>query len=130
MGSFSWQIISEIFLGIGIVLLISALVLTVRYRVISNMISDIRVRKMSPEPFRAAPSMTIDLKSAETGASQQPAGDEEGPWTVVVASKQEETGDGTVVVGKKESPVSEFNITSNIIVINADVDVIDNGRRK
>ena len=130
MDSFDWQIISEIFLGISIVLFISALILTIRYRVISNMISDIKVRKMSPEPFRAPSSISLSLRSTDSELSAPPESDEDGPWTVVVAPKQEGTTDGTVVVGNNKSSESDFVITSNIVVINADVDVIDNGRRK
>ena len=131
MDSYDWQIISRIFLGISIVLFISALILTIRYRVISNMISDIKVRKMSPEPFRAPSSINLSLRSTDSELSAPPESDEDGPWTVVVAPKQEEEDmDGTVVVGNNNSSESDFIITSNIVVINADVDVIDNGRKK
>lgn len=130
MDSYDWQIISRIFLGISIVLFISALILTIRYRVISNMISDIKVRKMSPEPFRAPSSINLSLRSTDSELSAPPESDEDGPWTVVVAPKQEENTDGTVVVGNKKGSAGDFSITSNIVVINADVDAIDNGRKK
>lgn len=132
MDSFYWQIISDIFLGIGLILLFTALFLTIRYRVISNLISDLRVGKMAPEPVITPSSITIDLRNAEAGLNGDASSEEEeGPWTVVVAPKQEESGDGTVVVGKsKDGAKSEFNITSSILVINADVDVIDSGRKR
>ena len=128
MDSFEWQVLSEIFLGIGIVLFIAALFLTIRYRVISNLISDMKERKLSPGPVRAQGSFTRTKIDAEELSSEADA-DAEGPWTVVVAPKKEESSDGTVVVRKKDDE-EKFIVTSNIVVINADVDVIDNGRRK
>ena len=130
MDSYDWQILSHIFLGIGIVLFIAALILAIRYRVISNLISDIKVRKMSSEPLRATSTINLSLRSTDPELSAPPESDEDGPWTVVVAPKQEEFTDGTVVVGNNKNSESDFIITSNIVVINADVDVIDNGRRK
>lgn len=130
MDSFDWKIISDIFLGIGIILFIAAVILTIRYRVISNMISDLKVGKMSPEQFRTPSAITLSLRSTDAGLSAPPESDEDGPWTVVVAQKQEENTDSTVVVGNKKSSAGDFAITSNIVVINADVDVIDNGRKK
>lgn len=131
MDSYDWQILSHIFLGIGIVLFIAALILTIRYRVISNLISDIKVRKMSPEPLKAASTINLSLRSTDPELSAPPESDEDGPWTVVVAPVQDEENiDSTVVVGNNKNSESDFIITSNIIVINADVDVIDNGRRK
>ena len=91
MDSFDWKILSEIFLGIGIVLFIAAVILTIRYRVISNFISDLKVGKMSPEPFRTPSAITLSLRSTDAGLSAPPESDEDGPWTVVVALKQEET---------------------------------------
>ncbi|WP_303824957.1 hypothetical protein [Ruminococcus flavefaciens] len=129
MDSFEWQVLSEIFLGIGIVLFIAALFLTIRYRVISNLISDMKERKLSPGPVRAQGSFTRDMIDAEEELSSEADADAEGPWTVVVAPKKEESSDGTVVVRKKDDE-EQFIVTSNIVVINADVDVIDNGRRK
>ncbi|MBP5580665.1 hypothetical protein [Ruminococcus sp.] len=131
MDSYDWQILSHIFLGIGIVLFIAALILTIRYRVISNLISDIKVRKMSPEPLKAASTINLSLRSTDPELSAPPESDEDGPWTVVVAPVQDEENiDSTVVVGNNKNSESDFIITSNIVVINADVDVIDNGRRK
>ena len=85
---------------------------------------------MSPEPFRTPASVTLSLRSTDSALSAPPESDEDGPWTVVVAPKQEEDIDGTVVVGNKKGTESDFVITSNIVVINADVDVIDNGSKK
>ena len=130
MESFDWKILSEIFLGIGIVLSVSAIILAIRYRVISNLISDMKVGKMSPEPFRTPSTITLSLRSTDAEPSAPPDSDEEGPWTVVVAPKQEEDTDGTVVVGNNRNSGKDFTVTSNIIVINADVDVIDKGRKK
>ena len=130
MDSFDWKILSEIFLGIGIVLFSAAVILTIRYRVISNLISDLKVGKMSPEPFRTPSAITLSLRSTDAVLSAPPESDEDGPWTVVVAPKQEENTDGTIVVGNKKGSAGDFSITSNIVVINADVDAIDNGRKK
>ena len=49
---------------------------------------------------------------------------EKGEITVVVAPKKEETADATVVVSV-EGEEGDFRMTRNILVINADPDVID-----
>ncbi len=126
MSSFYWQIISDIFLGIGIVLFVTALLIALRFRVISGIISEIRSRNSVPAPVRSTPSMKIDI----TGGNSRKAAEEDvfdgndsGEITVVVARRNDTADDATVVVGN--SGQEDFRITNNILVINADPDIID-----
>ena len=50
--------------------------------------------------------------------------------TVVVGHKPKDNISDTVVVGTTTGGQNDFRIVRNILLINADVDVIDNGGRK
>ena len=135
MDSFYWEILSEIFLGIGIVLLLVAVFLAFRYRIISNIISDVASQKRIPAIPDMPPPVTPEFSKDTVGdypvitGSSEPFADESGEITVVVARGKKQADDGaTVVVDRaEEGKESDFRITRNIILINADPDVIDGG---
>ena len=132
MGAFEWQIISDIFLGIGIVLLLTAFMIAARYKVISNTVSEIRSRKSPAGPVEKVQLAAIDIRSLDSRASGiDPTEDEieSGQITVVVGKKKKEVANDTVVVGNGSDKKNDFRIIRNIIVINADPDVIDDHRR-
>ena len=132
MSSFYWQIISDIFLGIGIVLLITAVLIALRFRIVSGVISEIRSKNSIPAPVRTTPSMKIDITggtSRNTAVDDVPEEPDSGEITVVVARRNDAEDDGaTVVVGNGRK--DDFRITNNIIVINADPDMIDIPKRR
>ena len=49
MNSFYWQLISQISLGIGLVLLLIAVIITIRFRVISNLVSEFTSKGVTAE---------------------------------------------------------------------------------
>ncbi|WP_028518228.1 hypothetical protein [Ruminococcus flavefaciens] len=131
MNSFQWQIISQIFLGIGIVLMLTAVMLAARFKVISNTVSEIRSRKSSTEPAEKVHSAAMSIRTFEN-EDDPAAGDDEadsGMITVVVGKKKKEDISDTLVVGNNKDKKNDFRIIRNIIVINADPDVIDDNRR-
>ena len=131
MNSFQWQIISQIFLGIGIVLMLTAVMLAARFKVISNTVSEIRSRKSSAEPAEKVHSAAMSIRTFDN-EDDTAAGDDEadsGMITVVVGKKKKEDISDTIVVGNNKDKKNDFRIIRNIIVINADPDVIDGNRR-
>jgi hypothetical protein len=131
MNSFQWQIISQIFLGIGIVLMLTAVMLAARFKVISNTVSEIRSRKSSAEPAEKVHSAAMSIRPLDN-ENDTAAGDDEadsGMITVVVGKKKKEDINDTIVVGNNKDKQNDFRIIRNIIVINADPDVIDDNRR-
>ena len=128
MSSFYWQILSEIFLGIGIVLLLTAILIAARFRIISGLVSELRAGRNAPAPVMAATSEK-SIRSGEADVHGDPGdGLEEGEITVVVAPKSGKAADdSTVVVG---SGKDDFRITHSILVISGDPDVIDNNGRR
>lgn len=131
MNSFQWQIISQIFLGIGIVLMLTAVMLAARFKVISNTVSEIRSRKSSAEPAEKVHSAAMSIRPLDN-ENDTAAGDDEadsGMITVVVGKKKKEDINDTIVVGNNKDKQNDFIIIRNIIVINADPDVIDDNRR-
>jgi hypothetical protein len=131
MNSFQWQIISQIFLGIGIVLMLTAVMLAARFKVISNTVSEIRSRKSSAEPAEKVHSAAMSIRPLDN-ENDTAAGDDEadsGMITVVVGKKKKEDINDTIVVGNNKDKQNDFRIIRNIIVINADPDVIDGHRR-
>ncbi|MBP5433461.1 hypothetical protein [Ruminococcus sp.] len=125
MSSFYWQILSEIFLGIGVVLMLTAVLIAARYRIVSGMISELRAGKNTAQSSMAAPRARTDpMALADADDEEFREELEKGEITVVVAPKKEETADATVVVSV-EGEEGDFRMTRNILVINADPDVID-----
>lgn len=132
MTSFEWQIISQIFLGIGIVLLLTAFMLAARFKVISNTVSEIRSRKSPAEPADKVHSAAMSIRTLNENADALGPADEEldsSMITVVVGRKKQEEISDTIVVGNNKDKENDFRIIRNIIVINADPDVIDDNRR-
>ena len=132
MTSFQWQIISEIFLGIGIVLMLTAFMIAARYKVISNTVSEIRSRKNPAGPAENVHSAAMNIRSRDIDIVSDIPTEEEidsGQITVVVAKKKQENISDTIVISNNDEKKKDFRIIRNIIVINADPDVID-GHRK
>ncbi|MDD7516496.1 hypothetical protein [Ruminococcus flavefaciens] len=132
MTSFQWQIISEIFLGIGIVLMLTAFMIAARYKVISNTVSEIRSRKNPAGPAENVHSAAMNIRSRDIDIVSDIPTEEEidsGQITVVVAKKKQENISDTIVISNNDEKKKDFRIIRNIIVINADPDVIDGHRR-
>ena len=131
MNSFQWQIISQIFLGIGIVLLLTAVMLAARFKVISNTVSEIKARKSPAEPAEKVHSAAMSIRTFDNaddiGMSDEAI--DSSMITVVVGKKKKEDISDTIVVGNNKDKKNDFRIIRNIIVINADPDVIDDNRR-
>jgi len=134
MNSFEWQIISQIFLGIGIVLLLTAVMLAARFKVISNTVSEIRSKNSPAEPAEKVHSAAMSIRTFNDNTDGLGSLDDEiesGNITVVVGKKKKEEVSDTIVVNKGKDKKNDFRIIRNIIVINADPDVIDErGRTK
>lgn len=130
MDSFHWQIISQISLGIGVVLLLAALFIAIKFRVISNIVSEISA-KGGRASAAAAPSPSVSRSlRAEDFFSDDMADDKDGDIiTVVVGQNKKEDISDTVVVGTNTDSQEDFRIVRNILLINADVEAIDNGGR-
>lgn len=132
MTSFEWQIISQIFLGIGIVLLITAFMIVARFKVISNTISEIRSRKSPVVPVENVHSAAINMRTVSNNTAVPDITEDEiasGNITVVVGKKKQQDISDTLVVANNKDKKNDFRMIRNIIVINADPDVIDGNRR-
>ncbi|SHM73000.1 hypothetical protein [Ruminococcus flavefaciens] len=132
MTSFEWQIISQIFLGIGIVLLITAFMIVARFKVISNTISEIRSRKSPAVPVENVHSAAINMRTVSNNTAVPDITEDEiasGNITVVVGKKKQQDISDTLVVANNKDKKNDFRMIRNIIVINADPDVIDGNRR-
>lgn len=130
MSSFYWQILSEIFLGIGVVLMLTAILIAARYRIVSGMISELRAGKITASNAGTVPQIMNDIKDIAGAEEEELRRElENGEITVVVAPKKEEETDATVIVSNEDKN-SDFRITRNILVINADPDVIDSNWRR
>lgn len=132
MDSFFWQVLSYITLSLGLLLLAAAAVLAVRYKIFSLILSESRTKGVSEMDM--APETPITLDMTDMPVTVHPAVErkevpaEEGDnVTMVVARKKRDTGDMTVVVSRKPVPDKGegFRITRNILLINADPDVVD-----
>ena len=131
MESFHWQIISQISLGIGVVLLLAALFIAIKFRVISNIVSEISAKggRAAAEAV-PSPSVSRSLRAEENFFSEDLSDNKDGDIiTVVVGQKKNEDISDTVVVGTKTDSQEDFRIVRNILLINADVEAIDNGGR-
>lgn len=128
MDSYYWDIISYIFLGIGLVLLLIAFIIAARFKVISNTISEIRSRRGVAEPVDNALSVAMSIRSHELDGAAVEAVDS-GLITTVVGQKKAENTSDTIVIANDKDKKNNFKIIRNIIVINADPDVIDDNRK-
>ncbi|HOA00409.1 hypothetical protein [Ruminococcus sp.] len=131
MSSFDWQVVSQISLGIGLVLLLAALVIAVRFRVISNLVSELTSKGGRAEPASQSPSVSRSLRASENMAFDDQSDDNKDGdiITVVVGHKKKENISDTVVVGTKTDSGSDFRIVRNVLLINADVEAIDDHGR-
>ncbi|MCR5600876.1 MAG: hypothetical protein K6G33_09085 [Ruminococcus sp.] len=129
MDSHSWQMISQIFLWLGILLLICTVVIAARYKVVANLVSEIKAKKSPSEPLKEVHSAVMSGSGSVTETAVNAQNDDEN-ITVVVGRKKAETVNDTIVVSRNNSPENDFRIIRNIIVINADPDVIDDRRSK
>lgn len=128
MDSYYWDIISYIFLGIGLVLLLIAFIIAARFKVISNTVSEIRSRRGVAEPVDNALSAAMNNRSQEIEGAAGDVVDSGLITTVVGQKKADNTGD-TIVIANDKDKKNNFKIIRNIIVINADPDVIDDNRK-
>lgn len=129
MNSSQWQLISMVFLGIGVLLLICTVYLAARYKVVANLVSEIRSKKSPSEPLKEVHSAAMVAKGSVTETAVN-SGNDEDYITVVVGKKKADTVNDTIVVSKNNGSESDFRIIRNIIVINADPDAIDDRRSK
>ncbi|WP_295079543.1 hypothetical protein [Ruminococcus sp.] len=130
MSSFYWQILSEIFLGIGIVLMLTAILIAARYRIVSGMISELRSGRSTASHAVTVPQVMNDITDIAGAEEEELRRElENGEITVVVAPKKDDETDATVIVNNEDKN-SDFRITRNILVINADPDVIDSNWRR
>ena len=132
MNSFYWQLISQISLGIGLVLLLIAVIITIRFRVISNLVSEFTSKGVTAEKGLQTQSVSRSMRvSDEIFADENIDDNKDGDIiTVVVGHKPKDNISDTVVVGTTTGGQNDFRIVRNILLINADVDVIDSGGRK
>ena len=132
MDSVFWQTLSYITLSLGLLLLAVAAVLAVRYKIFSLVLSEFRSKEatemdMAPEtPVSLEMPQLRETPSAAVNERKDTA-DESDNVTMVVAKKKPDKGDMTFVVSRKSSAVEkeDFRITRNILLINADPDVVD-----
>ncbi len=129
MDSHSWQMISQIFLWLGILLLICTVVIAARYKVVANLVSEIKAKKSPSEPLKEVHSAVMSGSGSVTETAVNAQNDDDN-ITVVVGRKKAETVNDTIVVSRNSGPENDFRIIRNIIVINADPDVIDDRRSK
>ena len=129
MNSYQWQLISWIFLAIGVLLLIMTVFLAARYKVVANLVSEIKAKKRPSEPLKEVHSAAMVAKGGVTETAVNNGNDED-YITVVVGKKKVETVNDTIVVNRNNSSENDFRILRNIIIINADPDVIDEHRSK
>ncbi|MBR3667196.1 MAG: hypothetical protein IKN66_08580 [Ruminococcus sp.] len=132
MNSFYWQLISQISLGIGLVLLLVAVIIAIRFRVISNLVSELTSKGGTAEKGLQTPSVSMSMRASdEFFAGDNSDDNKDGDIiTVVVGHKQKDNISDTVVVGTTTGGQNDFRIVRNVLLINADVDVIDNGGKK
>ncbi len=132
MNSFYWQLISQISLGIGLVLLLVAVIIAIRFRVISNLVSELTSKGGTAEKGLQTPSVSMSMRASdEFFAGDNSDDNKDGDIiTVVVGHKPKDNISDTVVVGTTTGGQNDFRIIRNVLLINADVDVIDNGGKK
>ncbi len=130
MDSSYWQIISVVFLIIGILLLLFAAYLAARYKVVGNIVSEIKAKKHTSEPITEFHSADMVRRSSmpETVVDNVKENFYDDNITTVVGKTKSDTVNDTVVVSRNSSADSDFRIIRNIILINADPDVIDEHR--
>ena len=130
MDSSYWQIISVVFLIIGILLLLFAAYLAARYKVVGNIVSEIKAKKHTSEPITEFHSADMVRRSSmpETVVDNVKETFYDDNITTVVGKTKTDTVNDTVVVSRNSSADSDFRIIRNIILINADPDVIDEHR--
>jgi hypothetical protein len=125
--------ISWICLGIGLFMLLITIIVAIRFRVISNFVSELTEKKGSSDPLTASSSATAGMSvrtgEGSVGADASQEEKDEDIITTVVGSKPRENISDTVVVGGKNGGSDDFRIIRSILLINADVDVIDEYRR-
>ena len=129
MNSDQWQLISWIFLVLGLLLLILTVFLAARYKVVANLVSEMKAKKRPSEPLKEVHSTAMVAKGSVTETAVNNGSDED-YITVVVGRKKAETVNDTIVVNRNNSTENNFRIIRNIIMINADPDVIDGHRSK
>ena len=132
MNSNDWQMISWICLGIGLFMLLITLIVAIRFRVISNFVSELTEKKGSSDPLTASSSATAGMSvrtgEGSVGADASQEEKDEDIITTVVGSKPRDNISDTVVVGGQKGGSDDFRIIRSILLINADVDVIDEHR--
>ncbi|EWM54435.1 hypothetical protein [Ruminococcus flavefaciens] len=135
MNSFYWQVISYISLGLGIVMILIALFIAVRFGVFANLFSGLMAKKTISDPIAATntTSNILSLKTERDMYEREKASADEGKdddiITVVIGKKSKENISDTIVVANGSDSNSDFRIIKNVLLINADVDVIDDHRR-
>lgn len=129
MNSYQWQLISWIFLVIGILLLILTVFIAARYKVVANLVSEIKAKKHPSEPLKEVHSAAMVAKGSVTETVVDNENDTD-YITVVVGKKKSEPVNDTIVVNRSNGSENDFRILRNIIMINADPDVIDGHRSK
>ena len=65
MNSFYWQLISQISLGIGLVLLLVAVIIAIRFRVISNLVSELTSKGVTAEKGLQTPSVSMSMRASD-----------------------------------------------------------------
>ena len=127
MDSFYWQIISVVFLIIGILLLLFTAYLAARYKVVGNLVSEIKAKKHPSETITEFHPAVMERAGSvtETIANNADITDDDDYITVVVGKKKADTMNDTIVVSRNDAAENDFRIIRNIISINADPDVID-----
>ena len=129
MNSYQWHLISVIFLAIGVILLICAVLIAARYKVVANLISEVKAKNRPSEPLKEVHSAATADKGGVTETAVN-NGDDDDYITVVVGNKKTGPVNDTIVLSKNNSSLNDFRILRNIIMINADPDVIDEHRSK
>ena len=129
MNSYQWHLISVIFLAIGVILLICAVLIAARYKVVANLISEVKAKNRPSEPLKEVHSAAAADKGGVTETAVN-NGDDDDYITVVVGNKKTGPVNDTIVLSKNNSSLNDFRILRNIIMINADPDVIDEHRSK
>ena len=132
MDSVFWQVLSYITLSLGLLMLIVAAILAVRYKIFSMIFSDFRTKESTEIEMAAESTLSLDLPESSmerAPVSRTVNNDSDGSdnVTMVVSRKKQDKGDMTVVVSRKPAggKADDFRITRNVLLINADPDVVD-----